>query len=241
MPEEWRDVIGYEGWYQVSSEGRVRRIAPGPHTHVGRILKQRPSRAGYWQVALSVSNRSIHHLVHHLVAYAFLGPRPDSHDINHVDGNPLNNRPRNLEYLSKKDHEHHSRHILGRTYNLVGEALPQSILTAEQVIEIRRLYATGDYLQRELAERFGVKIVAINQVVNGKSWKHVDEPLPPKRNYHLKAEANGMAVLTPELVRQIRALYATGDHTYSTVAATLSIGRTTVARVVTRQSWGHVE
>ena len=106
--EEWRDVVGYEGLYQVSNHGRVKsldrqvRNKNGMTLIRGQILS--PGHVGYkgqyCQVALWKENQKKLYLVHRLVAVAF-HPNPDNMpEVNHIDENTLNNRADNLEWIT---------------------------------------------------------------------------------------------------------------------------------------------
>ena len=107
--EEWKDIVGYEGLYQVSSEGRVKsldRTVLGKNrwggkrlrTFKGAILKQFFNH--YWIVDLCKNGVPQHHLVHRVEYEAFYGPIPEGMQVNHIDENPLNNRLENLNLLT---------------------------------------------------------------------------------------------------------------------------------------------
>jgi hypothetical protein len=109
--EEWRDVPGYEGLYEVSNLGEVRsldRITTMKNevkriTH-GKLLKQGKynSKSNYRGVALCKEGISTKHSVHRLVALAFI-PNPENlPEINHKDENKQNNRVDNLEWCDRK-------------------------------------------------------------------------------------------------------------------------------------------
>src|SRR5262245_3908246 len=78
--EEWKPVVGYEGWYEVSSLGQVKRIHPYLHSRTGKVLTESLSMGGYRQRSLSRENNPRTRTVHSIVANAFLGPRPPRHD-----------------------------------------------------------------------------------------------------------------------------------------------------------------
>lgn len=90
--EEWRPVVGFEGKYEVSDEGRIRSIRR--NGYLNRVLM--PGTNGYLYVSLGrkVRWRS----VHSIVAEAFLGPRPNGMETCHNNGNPTDNRLENLRY-----------------------------------------------------------------------------------------------------------------------------------------------
>ena len=107
----WKDVAGYEGAYQVSSAGEVRRIKGGKGAAVCcKKLTVCPA-TGYLKVALWSHNKGVTHLVHRLVAKAFV-QGDDSLTVNHIDGNKLNNVPSNLEWITKADNTRH-QHATG--------------------------------------------------------------------------------------------------------------------------------
>lgn len=105
MKEEWRDIAGYEKYYQVSDLGRVRsldRVVPhsngGPKRRKGRVLRSSSSSGPYQTVTLSVEAKHKQCTVHRLVAIAFLGPCPSGHQVRHGPNGKLDNRLSNLAY-----------------------------------------------------------------------------------------------------------------------------------------------
>lgn len=115
--EEWKDIKGYEGLYQVSNLGRVRgldRIVNGkgnkPHFKKGRILAQRvrSKKYQYLSVNLSKDDKLITYALHRLVAIAFI-PNPENKpQVNHIDENRLNNCVDNLEWVTNYENMHHN-------------------------------------------------------------------------------------------------------------------------------------
>lgn len=93
--EEWRDVKGYEGYYQVNPFGEIRRI----HKHTAyRKLKSVFDRYGYLYVCLSKDGISKKYKVHRIVAEAFLENKSNLPHVNHKDENKQNNHYLNLEW-----------------------------------------------------------------------------------------------------------------------------------------------
>ncbi len=181
--EEWRPVVGYEGIYEVSSLGQVRRVGPaarhgaghGGGVRIGRIRQPQTVR-GYLVVLLWKEGRYQPFLVHRLAAAAFLGPLPDGYEINHRDGDKTNNRPENLEYVTRSANMLHAyRTGLRPEANLpTGEAHPNAKLTAADVDKIRRLYQPRVYGTPRLAKEFGVSHKTIHAIISGKNWKRLE-------------------------------------------------------------------
>lgn len=94
MIEEWRNVPGYEGLYEVSNLGRVKNIK------TERILKPGKNNLGYLQVALYKNGLQKTVKVHRLVALAFLSNPQNLHEINHKDEDKTNNTVENLEWCT---------------------------------------------------------------------------------------------------------------------------------------------
>ena len=97
---KWSDIEGYEGLYQVSPEGQVRRLRKDPRVAPYRILKpvvQQGKNRGYAQVTLSKGNVRTSHTVHRLVAQAFCEGCDES--VNHINGDRRDNRAENLEWV----------------------------------------------------------------------------------------------------------------------------------------------
>lgn len=103
--ENWKDVVGYEGLYQVSNLGRVKRVEHKTTNNIlleERISGQFINTNGYATVSLSKAGVDKFQGVHRLVAQAFI-PNPDNLPfVNHKDENPLNNNVENLEWCTAK-------------------------------------------------------------------------------------------------------------------------------------------
>ena len=181
VDEIWKDVVGYEGFYQVSNLGRVRscdryveqlsrRGNPANRVIKGRILSPRIAR-GYSMVTLHSAGLGDQRLIHVLVAQAFIGDRPKDFDINHIDGNKANNRLSNLEYCTRSQNIRHS-YKLGLQIPLKGELRVEAKLTDAKVLEIRGLIAQG--LQgKTIAKMYGVNPSLISKIRTRKLWSHI--------------------------------------------------------------------
>jgi hypothetical protein len=103
--EEWRPVVGFEGTYDVSNIGRVRRVAGSHQCPAGRILGQAEGNRGHLSVSLSLEGHRHTRWVHRLVLAAFVGPCPQGMEVRHLDGDPKNNAVQNLAYGTRSENE----------------------------------------------------------------------------------------------------------------------------------------
>ena len=169
ITEVWSSVDGYEGLYSVSSLGRVKSHYFGKE----RILRPRVVR-GYCTVALFKDGKRKNYFIHRLVAYAFISNPNNKTQINHIDGNKVNNRCDNLEWCTASENQKHAfSHGLNNAGH--GETSRNHKLTDDIVREIRRLYVPRDrvYGCQALAERYGVSHQYISELVRNKKWKQV--------------------------------------------------------------------
>jgi hypothetical protein len=114
MNEIWRPVVGFEGVYEVSDHGRVKRIMGGRGAVTGKILSlNRLNKKGYATVWLHKFINGVQvkkfMTTHHVVAAAFLPPQPTpDHQVNHKDGVKTNNCADNLEWVTNQENMDHS-------------------------------------------------------------------------------------------------------------------------------------
>jgi hypothetical protein len=109
--ERWKPVVGFEGLYEVSDMGRVRSVARVvPHKTSGHLtiperilIGSRRAQMKYPMVNLWAGNKQHAKYVHALVLEAFVGPRPQKHDVCHFDGSKDNNRLSNLRWGTRKE------------------------------------------------------------------------------------------------------------------------------------------
>lgn len=98
--EIWKDVVGYEGLYQVSNIGRVKSL----HQKEGKILSPRPCK-GYHLVALCFNKKRKDTYIHQLVAIAFLNHKRDGHKlvVDHINDIKSDNRLENLQIITQRE------------------------------------------------------------------------------------------------------------------------------------------
>ena len=183
MDEEWKDIKGYEGYYQVSNTGRVRSLdrtiinKNGMEKKLkGKELKFQERKSdtqgnNYRWVILYKNRKRETKYIHTLVLIAFKRNRPDGFQTRHKDGNGGNNNVTNLAWgTQSENHQDKLRH--GRVP--LGERVINSKLTKEEVIQIRKRYAAGGISQEKLGQLYNVSGVNIYFIVSRKSWGWLD-------------------------------------------------------------------
>lgn len=177
--EVWKDVVGFEEYYQVSNMGNVRskdRTTLGrnnkPRKVNGQLLKLETVYNGYLRVVLSVHGKSYKRSVHRLVATSFMSLAPfEDAQVNHINSIKTDNCVDNLEWVTASGNKKHS--YKSHTSDKRGEKHHRAELTNKDVLEIRKLYATGDYTQKELSVMFDQTRRNIGKIVNRTNWKHI--------------------------------------------------------------------
>jgi hypothetical protein len=105
----WKDVIGYEGHYQVSDSGNVISVKKTTY----KFMRLFNNKQGYPRVTLSKNGKMKQVFVHRLVAKAFIGDIPEGYTVNHIDGNKTNNNLSNLEIVTYSENNLHACYTLG--------------------------------------------------------------------------------------------------------------------------------
>lgn len=164
--EEWRTVAVAPA-YEVSSLGRVRRPVGNARNPGQKILSTRTLVRGYPAVYLYRGSRAsmLRVTVHRLVAEAFIGPRPDGHDVNHKNFDRTDNRTENLEYLSRRENVRYTT-----AANRGGS--PRR-LTPDRALLLYQLAGLREWTQREVAACFGVSQSIVTFMEKGHVWRSV--------------------------------------------------------------------
>lgn len=169
--EKWIDIKGYEGIYQISDKGRVKSFRCGKE----KIMKPTARKAdGRLALSLRKNNMPEYFKVHQLVGNHFLEKTKEKNEINHIDGNFINNNFENLEWCTRKENMNHAFKTGLTVIGLPGESNPNAKLTANEVREIRKLYKKEKMHHLELAEMFGVSRSSVRQIIQKKTWKNID-------------------------------------------------------------------
>ena len=167
--ERWLPVVGWEGRYEISDQGRLRSLYKKPRigNPSSRIVAKNPDGTGYRAITLPSGIRKY---IHQLVLEAFVGPCPSGMQCRHLNDVRVDCRLSNLRWGSQ--HENGADAVRNGKHH--GASVARAKLTPQQVREIRRRVAGGE--RRVLiAERFGVTVRTIGDVTT-RSWRW----LPPE-------------------------------------------------------------
>ena len=177
MIEIWKDIPGYEGYAQASSYGRVRslsRITNIGRKIVGRILSPCSPVDGYYRIRIvNIHDEQKLMLTHRLIALAFIENPHNKPQVNHKDGNKLNNDSYNLEWVTNKENSKHAweNKLIGKTH-CWHEKHNKAKLNWNQVNQIREMYKSKKYTHKSIAHIFNVSRPTISAVINYKNWNY---------------------------------------------------------------------
>ena len=151
--EQWRDVVGFGGRYQVSDHGRVL------NTIRGTYLTGTMTKGGVVVCLRRTDDGATTRLLHVMVSIAFRGPTPEGHCVQHVSEDKRDNRLENLAWRERKRVGSSRKHSVGK-------------LTESDVRHIRELRQKGVSFSL-LAESYGVAVSTVYAAAVGRTWKHI--------------------------------------------------------------------
>ena len=167
--EVWKDVIGFEGKYEVSNLGKVR------NKKNLRVLKAQDHN-GYERVYLNDGQKQRKLRVHRIVAKVFLNPpeHPKQTMINHKDSNRSNNNVDNLEWCT---HRENVSHAIKKGTVKGNDNFEKCVRrdVEKDVKVIRYLYETTHLTQMELSEIFNISGNAVSSIINRKLHKQIED------------------------------------------------------------------
>ena len=184
--EIWKDVIGFEGLYQISNKGRIKSLDRyimqtnsfgdlyERRMH-GKILSNKRNNGnGYkiTQLKKGAEEEIIgNNYVHILVAQHFI-PNPENKlTVNHIDGNKSNNCVENLEWATYKEQ---SQHIIEHELK---KSEYRKKLTEDEIISIYKLMHTGKYTSKEVSEIFNCNKEAVRSIKNKRTWAKITDQI----------------------------------------------------------------
>jgi hypothetical protein len=191
--EEWRPVVGYEGYYEVSNLGRVRsldRVVKRPrgsmHLHKGRVLQVQYSKGGYVCVYLrNGTDGPKTKSVHRLVAQAFIPNPKNKPQVNHKNRVKNDNKESNLEWCTR---EENMRHALETGFRVSIEVTESTYLNSESVLAICELLDTTNLAHAEIASKFNVNPDTVSSINTGHNWNWLTNRL---ENVELRKNSRG--------------------------------------------------
>lgn len=166
------------------------------------------------------------------------GTIPDDLEINHKDGNKLNNAISNLELVTRLENISHSIQTGLRGPQPYGEMVKTSRLTEAQVVEIRALLAAGE-LQQVIADRYNVTQSLVSMINRGKIWRHMGDPTAHLPSGPLRGEQSKSARLTERDVIEIRRMLAEGVF-QKEIASRFAVSQSTISLIRMGKVWAHV-
>lgn len=180
VAEEWRPVVGYEGWYSISNHGGVRSELARMQYEAGRIMIGRENPDGYREVVLYKHGTRVRKSIHRLVCESFIGARDVSVEVNHKNGVKDDNRLENLEYVSRSENQQHRFRVLGGKpctqprpeQRARGSRHAGSIMSDAKVLELRARFASGEKA-RKMANEYGIKVGTVYDILSRRSWTHI--------------------------------------------------------------------
>jgi len=130
--------------------------------------------SGYKTLILYSGNVAKNKMIHRLVASAFIPNPENKKEVNHKDGNKLNNNVENLEWCTPSENQYHS-HRTGLNVSPSGEDSVNAKLTKAEVIEIRRQHIPRNkfFSHRAIAKRFNIHPSVVYNIIKFNKWKHI--------------------------------------------------------------------
>lgn len=172
--EEWKDVEGFEGLYKVSSLGRIKSVGRivngrwGDYKVREKVLAGGVNKSGYINILLYKDGVRINSAPHRLTAFAFI-PNPENKpEVNHKDGNKLNNFSSNLEWSTSKENMLHA-YSSGLTRRGIDSYM--SKLDEWQVRMIK--YEHNEMTHQAVADLYDISRSAVCHIRKSRAWKHV--------------------------------------------------------------------
>jgi hypothetical protein len=165
-----KDIIGYEGRYKIREDGQIFSFPTG-RRRWAKIIKPDKINTGYLRANLFNANGRKRIFVHRLVASTFI-PNPNKKpNVNHKDGNPLNNHVSNLEWCTQSENHLWSIKqgwcVPTEKMSECGRAqgLKNRKISIETINKIRGEYSSGNFLQNKLAKKYGISTSSMNRIV----------------------------------------------------------------------------
>ena len=193
---------------------------------------------GVWRL------RSVDYISTRVAYFISTGLQPGNLRVCHHCDNPSCCNPRHLFLGTSKDN---SQDMVKKGRSCKGSSHGCSILTEDDVFEIRELHAKGELTQQQIADKFNVTNGSVSQIILCKTWQHT---IRPKDLEIVKArrakgnlfagESQSQAILKNEDVLRIREMYAAGGWSHARIGKLFGVHGGTIGGIVRRKSWTHI-
>ncbi len=162
MREKWKPIKNYESSYLVSDMGRIKSL------YTGKFLTPSPDSDGYAVLSLTRSGIRRSYRWHKLVLSAFIDNKHNKSQINHINGNKLDNRLSNLEWVTPGENIKHAYKMGIKRQD--GSHNNASKLEDDEVFEIRRRAITGEN-QSIIARDYGISQPTVSLIKLKRLWR----------------------------------------------------------------------
>lgn len=164
-------IKGYEGIYEISRDGFVRRISKSNSTYEGRILSGSMEKKGYISVKLCKNGVYISYKIHRLVAEAFLENPYGKPQVNHKNGIKTDNRVENLEWVTNEENQNHSWFVLGYKGN---SASSIKVLCVEKGVVFPSMREAERFVGGKCRKEIAMVCKGIRSRCKGYTWRFAD-------------------------------------------------------------------
>lgn len=169
-------IPGFSGFYKISKRGTIwscrkntgARKEANQKGDIWKEMRVYKGTGGYLWIRLRQDGISVLRTIHSLLLETFVGPCPKGMYCRHKDGGRSNNSLSNLEWNTPKvNMDDKLRHGTG----MAAQHHCNAKLTNKDVQQMRQLFRTGEYSQKELAKMFNISFQSVNGIVHYKTWK----------------------------------------------------------------------
>lgn len=174
--EDWRDIHGFDGYYQISESGIVKslkrtcKMYQGFRTVPEKILNKQIDKDGYYCVSLSKDGQTKSFRINRLVALTFITNPDNKPQVNHKDGIKANNHKSNLEWSTSSENNLHACRT-GLKSPLIGVNHCMVKLSEIEAREIK--YSDTNMTCKDVGLLYGVSSTIVCLIRNNKRWKHI--------------------------------------------------------------------